>query len=201
MSMKEYDEAIVAFDACEKRKRINKRNRRRSVSMETKVMNILSGFRVPMSGAGAIKGDGLAYCPIGSYIVECKTRKPSITADGRKYIRLEKKWLEKIDEESRYMGTRFGSFALQFYYDTKFYFFLPVWVFLKFDNLADSIYTIEAPDKEAYPIYKDVLNEHMNPYILLKTSVGDFVIMNIHKFVDLQREFVNEQERSTSKDS
>ena len=55
------------------RKGINRKNKQRSRTMEQEVARLVGGNRVPMSGAGKIKGDVFApFDEYRSYYIECK---------------------------------------------------------------------------------------------------------------------------------
>lgn len=85
---------------------INAKNRRRSKEMERRVMKELGGNRVPMSGAGMIKGDGQVFNPrIGYILVECKLS-AGINKYGQQKIVVYYKWLEKIELERSIMNAR-----------------------------------------------------------------------------------------------
>ncbi len=88
-------------------KKIIATNKRRAAAMERRVMDYLDGYRVPMSGAGSIKGDGLGYCELGPFIVECKYSAQLGKANVPRLF-LDTRWLKKLELEVKYMRARFG---------------------------------------------------------------------------------------------
>lgn len=97
-------------------KQINAENKRRGTAMERNIMKILKGNRVPFSGAGAIKGDGIVNHEIhGMYLVECKM---SAGVDSvEPVMRLQKYWLDKLDTEVVNMRAKFGILVFHYHKD------------------------------------------------------------------------------------
>ena len=97
--------------------KVRKLNKSRAKDMERTVTKRLNGDRVPMSGAGFIKGDGIVYLPDnqGFMSVECKLS-AGIGKDGAQIVFVEK-WIPKLQqdcESMRGIGCKFGFFILKY---------------------------------------------------------------------------------------
>ena len=118
------------MDAIEKLQRaeIARQNKRRGKEMEKKVAKILKGNRVPMSGAGSIKGDCTA--PLDEYrtiYVECKMTARKV--ENNYLFSIPHEWFHKIEREAKAMRSVFGILVIQ-------WFRLPeYWVFMPLDKL------------------------------------------------------------------
>lgn len=92
----------------------NNQNKRRARQMELRVAKVLRGNRVPMSGAGSIKGDCMIISErLGMILVECKTS-ASRNAAGLSQIRIDFRWLTKLDQDVRATHAKLG--VLIFHY-------------------------------------------------------------------------------------
>ena len=97
--------------------KVRKLNKTRSKDMERTVTKRLNGDRVPMSGAGFIKGDGIVYLPDnqGFMSVECKLS-GGIGKYGPQILFIEK-WIGKLQQDCNSMrgiGCKFGFFILKY---------------------------------------------------------------------------------------
>ena len=98
------------------RKKTNALNKTRSKQMENRIAKVLSGRRIPMSGAAAqFKGDVevLFENYPGKYIIECKLsaqKKPT----GEPVIPIDLKWFPKITEEASNMNAKFGILVVHY---------------------------------------------------------------------------------------
>ena len=86
----------------------NKKNKDRGRQMETRIAQQIKGVRVPMSGAGAMKGDVEGISPYGLYLIECKLSAQKNKKSGEKTIRFEFEWITKIRAEAKKGHRAFG---------------------------------------------------------------------------------------------
>lgn len=98
-------------DAIVKRNNLNKQRAR---TMENRIAKVLGGRRVPLSGAGGIKGDVMLNSRYGAYLLECKLSAAWDQTEDCESITLAFSWMDKIEQEVRLMRARFG--ALVFHY-------------------------------------------------------------------------------------
>lgn len=96
------------------RARIAKTNKQRAKVMERRVANTLNGKRIPMSGAGYLKGDCIVYLPydVGFFIIECKLRE---SYRSKIFINIPMHWLEKLDKDTRSMNAKFGILVIHYH--------------------------------------------------------------------------------------
>lgn len=88
-------------------------NKKRAKVMERHVARILHGYRVPMSGAGSLKGDVIVNTPAGSFLVECKSS--SAKKNDKKYIFILKDTFEKTKTSAQRMHYPFWCVIFKFY--------------------------------------------------------------------------------------
>ncbi len=74
-------------------------NRRRGLSYERRVLQRIHALRIPMSGAGQVKGDGKLETPHGSMLLECK-----YTTTSRVSVAIRLSWLHKLRTEAEKMA-------------------------------------------------------------------------------------------------
>jgi hypothetical protein len=85
-----------------------KKNKDRSRRQEQRVAKLFGGNRVPMSGAGSIKGDVMIpYDEYRNIYVECKLTEKDT-------MRIPVSWLQKIEEEAKAMRCIFGILVISF---------------------------------------------------------------------------------------
>jgi hypothetical protein len=101
----------LAEERTAKVRAINNKNKARARAMETRVMKRLGGTRVPMSGSGQMKGDGIVNGPLGMYLVECKCSAMQ-DRDGNGVLRFDYRWVTKLAAEVKAMRAVFGIFVL-----------------------------------------------------------------------------------------
>ncbi len=92
----------------------NNTNKARSRRQELEVAKFLGAHRVPMSGAGMMKGDGLWYTPHGLLLYECKYSAAHHAKYGWAY-RLSYEILAKMQKDTESMKARFGFLVVHFF--------------------------------------------------------------------------------------
>jgi hypothetical protein len=103
---KEFTELVTSL--------INKRNKRRAAEMEREVAKLLDGFRVPMSGAGSLKGDVLVEAYNGKRgLVECKTTS-SMDQHGN-FFRLDLFMMERLIKNAAQMSCPLAFVVFRFF--------------------------------------------------------------------------------------
>lgn len=113
-------------DAQRTRQEINATNRRRSKDMERRVAKYLRGTRVPASGAIAgMKGDCVIPLVSGFYLVECKLSAAQNETDNHPKIILNMNWFDKIIQDAKSMGAKFGVLVIHFHSRKRDYVFIP----------------------------------------------------------------------------
>jgi hypothetical protein len=102
-----YDDMKYAEKIKTEQARINELNKQHARLMERRVAKKLRGVRVPMSGSGSLKGDGIAQSAAGSYVIECKYRS---TLDSKKnpIIHVHFDWLDRLQRDVEAMNFSFG---------------------------------------------------------------------------------------------
>lgn len=92
----------------------NNENKRRARQMEQRVAKYLKGNRIPMSGAGSIKGDCMVMRDrLGMILIECKTS-AAVDKYGNPQIRIDFRWLEKLAKDVKSTNAKMG--VLVFHY-------------------------------------------------------------------------------------
>lgn len=95
-------------------KKRNNTNKSRSKNQERQVAKYLGAARVPMSGAGMLKGDGLWNTPHGLLVYECKYT----AAHNPHYgwtLRMQYSWLEKMQRDGASMKAKFSFLIIHFF--------------------------------------------------------------------------------------
>jgi hypothetical protein len=95
-----------------------KTNKRRATEMERRVSERLKAKRVPMSGAGSIKGDVFSSSEYGMYVCECKFTSGRDRHDHAG-VTVNKRWLKKLDEDQHDMTAQFSFLVLRFHRITR----------------------------------------------------------------------------------
>lgn len=113
-SMSSYgDERVAAKRA------LTKQIRARSSEMERNVAKFLLGRRVPMSGAGYMKGDcEVETDKVGRIFIECKYSASRHTYKGPR-IRLDYRWFDKMHGDAVKMKAKFAALVFR-YHDVRF---------------------------------------------------------------------------------
>lgn len=175
----------------------NNESKRRSREMELRIAKELRGHRVPMSGAGSIKGDCLVTTDkVGQILIECKYSAAQHHT-GSPRVRFDFKWFDKLARDVESMvGTRFG--AVIFRYHGKRlsdYAIIPVSVFERYDDPSRlvGVGELDAGPFSSISIIRSVLDNALsqNPrkeqLCLLRCNRGLFVIMAL----DIFKEMIN----------
>ena len=171
--------------------------------MELRIAKYLKGHRVPMSGAGSIKGDCLVITDkCGQIYIECKYTAATHVDTGEPIIRLDFKWLDKMQRDAEIMRSRFPALVFR-YHDKRLsdYVIVGVDVFQRYaddpqcDRL-DNLAVLEAEDKSGLNLQRRALlaaftaNPRGENICMLHCKKGWFVVMTI----DLFRDMINEEE-------
>lgn len=168
----------------------NNQNRSRSKAMERDVAKALNGKRVPMSGAGYLKGD----CEVdtdkcGRIYIECKHSSLVHKRLGS-YIGVDHKWLVKMCAEAQTMRASFAVLIVQ-YHGTRLtrYVIMPTTAFAKHGNMEQlsTIFSFGTEKLSAFRLVKSVVDEALaiDPYIPFYSRAGSFVIMTLDSFKEL----------------
>lgn len=101
--------------------RISKQNRARSGAMERRIAKQLRGMRVPLSGAGVMKGDVFIRLPNDmSYLIECKSS-AALSMNGTPRLTLKTSWFTRLDQNIESMRTwnvMFGALVIHYHTHT-----------------------------------------------------------------------------------
>jgi len=170
----------------------NADNRRRAAVMERRIAKYLQGSRIPMSGAGALKGDGIVYSKIGMYLVECKLSALFSKGYSVPSMRFEYRWLSKLEKDVKSMRAKFGILVFH-YHKTR-----PDYVIMRRDwfyHLGDDTDLIDAfvftSDRSGYNLRIDLLDKWLQQkpgprsVMLWQTPVGEYVVMHLDTFKEL----------------
>lgn len=183
----------LAEELFAKRKEINRKNKARSQSMEREVARILGGRRVPMSGAGSMKGDcEIETEKVGRIYVECKYSAQSHKVSGPS-IRLDYRWFDKMEKDALSMKAKFPVLIVQ-YGDIRFakYVILREEIVHRYATDVDYITnakTIDTGERNGLNLLKSEIDTHFSlhdyPVVLLHCIKGAFVIMHINVFKEI----------------
>ncbi len=175
----------------------NNQSRRRSRQMELRIAKLLGGRRVPMSGAGQIKGDCQVITDkIGEIYIECKYS-AGLHNKSEPRIRIDFRWFDKMAKDAAIMRSKFAALVFR-YHDTRLsdYVIIPVEVFQKYaddpnvDRL-DMLAVIDAGEKNGINMEKKMLdvafaaNPRGEGLCMLHCIKGWFVIMDIQLFKEM----------------
>lgn len=174
----------------------NAQSKRRARQMELRIAKLLKGRRVPMSGAGQIKGDCQVITDIGEIYIECKYS-AGIDAKRGPMIRINFQWLDKMQRDVDIMGSRFGALIFR-YHDTRLsdYVILDVSVFQKYaeratERLTGGVHIFETDDRSGLTLFKKYLdaafvaNPNKENLCLLNCKYGLYVLMTIDIFQEM----------------
>lgn len=182
------EERLAAMDA-------NRRLiRSRSAEMERNVAKFLSGRRVPMSGAGYLKGDcEIVTDKVGRILIECKYSAHRDKTRGPN-IRIDFKWLDKMERDAAAMKAVFPALVFRFHdvrlsnhviirtdvlktYDTE-------------DRISGAAY-IDAGDRSGITLYKSMLDTAIaahafgHPVALLTCNRGEYAVITLALFKEI----------------
>jgi hypothetical protein len=162
--------------------------------MELRIAKLLGGHRVPMSGAGSIKGDCVVNTDkCGQIYIECKY---SAGKDqrGNPRIRLDFRWLDKMAQDARYMRSKFAVLIFRFH-DTRLsdYVIMPLEVFTTYDNIdrLDGTAVFDMSGKNGWTIIKPDLdrlfeaNSRRENIFILRCGMGNFVVTTLDIFKEI----------------
>ncbi len=166
----------------------NNLNKRRSKTMETRVMRYLSGNRVPMSGSGSIKGDGQIISRFGYILVECKCT-AVVDSKLNPKIALAYRWLDELKKDSNSMRASMGILIFHFHDTRQDYAVIEKALFEKyFYSVSPCIYTVDKSIRSAWSVTKEALDLALTsgPIIkLIARNNEEYLIMRIELIRDL----------------
>lgn len=178
----------------EERKRtireINNQNKRRARQMEQRVAKFLRGNRVPMSGAGSIKGDCMVINDkFGMILIECKTSSQRDT-HGNARIRLNFDWLIKLDADVKATRARMGVLVIHYHDARTDYVIMRSDLYTQVGGTPPTKATTFFTEKHVGFLLKravldDALKDSPEQIALLSNKSGDYVILTLDKFRDL----------------
>lgn len=174
----------------------SKRIRARSGQMERNVATFLLGRRVPMSGAGSMKGDcEVETDKIGRIFIECKYSAGTDNM-GSPRIRIDFRWFDKMREDAVKMKARFAALVFQ-YHDVRFakYVIISTDVLQKYDSLERLVgaAVIDAGSKNGITLTKTMIDLAFAAHTrkldvaLLQCIKGSYILMTLSAF----KEFIH----------
>lgn len=169
---------------------VSKQIRQRSSAMERDVARYLIGRRVPMSGAGSMKGDcEVETDKIGRIFIECKYSASHHPLYGPR-VRINFRWFDKMHRDAVSMKARFAALVIK-YHDQRLsqYVILSTDVLTQYDDpnrISDAV-VIDAKDKSGIELFKSVVDAALvvKPVAILRCNRGDYVIMPIALFKEI----------------
>ena len=172
----------------------SKRIRARSGEMERNVAKFLIGKRIPMSGAGAMKGDcEVETEKIGKIFIECKYSASRREGYGPR-IRIDFRWFDKMHRDAGTMHARFAALVFR-YHDVRFsnYVIISTDVLTKYDTIdrLTGAAIIQGGDKSGIELYKSMIDAAFAAHLdrqdvaVLECNRGRYVIMTIALFKEL----------------
>lgn len=168
----------------------NKRSKRRAGQMEREVASFLGGRRVPMSGAGSMKGDcEVETDKIGRIFIECKHSSQLHPKHGPA-IRVDYRWLDKMHKDATSMRAKFAALVLKFHGSRlTSYVILSTDVLEKYGSLEHlSVpYEIDTDNASGITLYRHPTDELMATHgaILLHCNRGTYMIISIADFKEI----------------
>lgn len=137
-----------------------KRSKARSQSMERTIAKALNGTRVPMSGAGMFKGDGVVNHPkLGMYLIECKTSEYVHRTKGSG-IRVVDRWFDKLEQDRVAMKATFAMFVFHWHRKPLYYVAIPEYVKSKL-VLPNVNHVLKEMTNASYLLYYDELAKEL----------------------------------------
>lgn len=156
--------------------------------MERRVMKLLGGNRVPMSGAGTLKGDGFVYRSFGLFLVECKLSAAVHGKTGEARIVIDTRWLTKIASEAKSMRAKFGALVAHLHGDWHDYVIISKEKYQRYfpDTLPDepvhvftALRVVVAFTRSKLDLIRD------KEYARLDAKIGTFYVIHIQRFLEL----------------
>jgi hypothetical protein len=186
--------ASYAEERVAARRAINKQSKQRAAEMERRIAKFLLGQRVPMSGAGAIKGDcDIQTEKVGKIFIECKYS-ASVDRQGKQRIIVFWSWLDKMYEDAASMKARMAALVFR-YHGTRLsdYVIIRTDVLEKYDSLErlEGAATLDTGLASSYTLYKHKLdalfaaNTSGRQIGLIMCNRGTFVVMTIADFKEI----------------
>lgn len=162
------------------RRKIAIQNKKRSANMERRIARVLGGKRVPMSGAGSLKGDGMVNSDYGLYLVECK-----MTSKTKGGINFD--FITKLDKDVKSMNARFGIVIFHFHLKSTDYCIIREKWYKIFDEIdPDSyVYQVNAKVFTFNAELLDKLFQGKKHFLIDNQFVGRLVFFKLTDFVDM----------------
>lgn len=164
----------------QKARHIAKTNKDRSRRMEQRVAKAIGGNRVPMSGAGSIKGDCIVSTPVGLVAVECKYT--AAVAANEPTMTVMKTWFPKLESDVQAVGAAFGILVIHYHNISTDFVFIPERVAHRFLTL--DIKTVVLEDK--HMSFKLGFNK-INALVKEEASIRVMVLGKPYIFTTLDR--------------
>lgn len=166
----------------QERAKVNRLNRQRARAMEQDVAKFLGGLRVPMSGAGYLKGDVLARTYTGDLVlIECK-----ISAREGKYgplFFMDVRYFENMIKSAASMGAAYAALVFRYLGSSTLYFCM---LLDNFELLGYNINMLPYVElgKSRYVLHKVLLDNLPKPFYT-KFGFYDVVIIDQYLFLAL----------------
>lgn len=167
----------------QKARHITKTNKDRSRRMEQRIAKLLGGNRVPMSGAGSIKGDCIVSTPIGMVSVECKYS--AGTRNNEPHMIVNKHWFIKLEEDVKALRAAFGILVFHYHNVSHDYVFVPERVAHRFLDTTD-IATVEDTDRVAFQFTHVHMRERLLTEGAIRYIIRDkpYILTTLQTFIE-----------------
>lgn len=172
----------------------NMQSKRRAAEMERFVAKFLGGNRIPMSGAGTMKGDcDVVTDKIGKVFIECKYS-AQIDAKRGPMVRITYQWLDKMHKDALTMHAKFAALIFR-YHDQRLssYVIISTDVLEKYWDIGCIVgaAVIDTNERSGHTMFKKhleqamVAHERKEPFVVLKCNRGLYAITTIAKFKEI----------------
>jgi len=179
-------------DAVNQKKFITRTNKRRSKEMERNVAKILGGNRIPMSGAGCLKGDGLVYSKYGLIIVECKLSSLIETHRSKNpdlKFNYYFDYMVKLNTDVHSMKAKFGIIVFHYWNTRNNYVIIAEDVYRNILKQDSNFPVMVTKNKSLFSLKKRTVDNYLSQeegFIIDFENMGEkIVVMDIYKFRDI----------------
>lgn len=172
----------------------NLQSKRRAREMELRIAKYLLGHRIPMSGAGALKGDcEVVTDKVGKIFIECKYT-AGRDKSNHPQIRLNFSWFDKMERDAISMRAKFAALIFRYHgLRLSDYVIMPISAFVRYDdaNRLINVAIIDGGDAHGMNLRRGTIDNawQMNPnkenIALLYCSRGQYVLMDLETFKDI----------------
>lgn len=172
-----HDEPAALEFLREIKKREFQKRKRRAAQMERDVAEALGGFRVPMSGAGAIKGDVLAYTHDRRMVMfECKITQRE-DEDGQVFYLFDST-IAKMLKDAAAMSTSLAVLVFRYVNDSKMWCVMTTDTYQDFGGNLKNVPVLDFVVRKGHSIrfYKRVLSHPSIPSVFLTTMTHYHII-------------------------